>query len=128
MGSKALDKGGMTPEMRSLAERLGRRLGSIRERLSLTQEEVAGRTGLSTSYVSMLERGQRLPHLSTLTDLARVLCVDLLTLLAGDSVKPFALSLPLTAFIQDRGLTTADVDRLISVARLMFPHRPGDDS
>lgn len=128
MGSKTVDKGAMTPDMQELADRLGRRLVALRDGLRLTQEEVAGRVGLSTSYISMLERGQRIPHLGVLTDLARVLRTDMLSLLASETAGPDTLSRPLVSFVHEHALTTTEVDKLLSMARLMFPHRPGEPS
>lgn len=128
MGSKTVEKGAMSPDMQELASRLGRRLGDLRDGLRLTQEEVAGRVGLSTSYISMLERGQRIPHLGVLVDLARVLRTDMLALLASESTGPDTLSRPLVGFVHEHALTSTEVDRLLTVARMMFPHRPGEPS
>jgi len=41
----------------------------------LSQEDLAEKAGISVSYVSMLERGQRSPPLDTLESLAKALGV-----------------------------------------------------
>lgn len=44
-----------------------------RERLGLSQRDLASRAGISNSIVSMIEAGQRKPSVSTARRLARVL-------------------------------------------------------
>ena len=43
-------------------KRFGNRFKECRERLNLTQEELAARTKLSVQYISYVERGQRYPR------------------------------------------------------------------
>ncbi|HUB06888.1 MAG TPA: helix-turn-helix transcriptional regulator [Myxococcales bacterium] len=61
----------------SLAHRLGVRIRRLRRRRAMSQEELAERAGISVSFLSMLERGRRLPHLETVVKLADVLGVTL---------------------------------------------------
>jgi transcriptional regulator with XRE-family HTH domain len=49
---------------------LGKNLREARERLSLTQEQVAERSGVQAGEVSRIERGKRDPQVSTLEKLA----------------------------------------------------------
>ena len=51
----------------------GRVLRARREAAGISQEALALDAGLSTSYVKLLERGQRQPALAALIALARVL-------------------------------------------------------
>lgn len=67
--------------MPSLSKVVADNLRTVRCRRGLSQETVATKAGVSTSYVSMLERGQRTPPLGTLEDLARALAVEPLALL-----------------------------------------------
>jgi transcriptional regulator with XRE-family HTH domain len=53
-----------------------------RQQRQLSQEALAHRVGLCTSYVSMLERGQRSPPLDTIESIARALNVQPQQLLA----------------------------------------------
>lgn len=54
-----------------------RAFGSVvrehRERLALSQEELAFRADLHRTYISMLERGERCPSLGTIVKLAKAL-------------------------------------------------------
>ena len=43
-------------------KRIGKRIKEARERLALTQEEFAEKTGLTTNYISTLERGASFPR------------------------------------------------------------------
>ena len=67
--------------MASLADKFATNLKSERLRRKLSQEALAAKAGLSVSYISMLERGQRTPPLETLEQLARALAVNPLNLL-----------------------------------------------
>lgn len=49
----------------------GRNLRAARERLGLTQEEVAQRSGVHATEVSRIEAGKRDPKVSTLERLAK---------------------------------------------------------
>ena len=62
--------------MASLAERFATNLKSERLRRKLSQESLANKAGLSVSYISMLERGQRTPPLDTLESIAKALAVS----------------------------------------------------
>jgi transcriptional regulator with XRE-family HTH domain len=78
----------------SSRERLSANLRRIRLSRELSQESLATDAKLSRSYVSELERGKHNPTLETLDDLARVLTVDVVDLLAIptiDLVEPAPL-------------------------------------
>lgn len=60
-----------------LAKDVGERLLSLRTKLGLTQTEVAAKANLSVSYIGMLERGDRLPHIDVLFSVASALDVPL---------------------------------------------------
>jgi transcriptional regulator with XRE-family HTH domain len=68
--------------MAGLADKFAVNLKSERLRRKLSQEALAAKAGLSVSYISMLERGQRMPPLDTLESLAKALAVTPITLLA----------------------------------------------
>ena len=67
--------------MPRLSQKVGPNLKQQRERRGLSQQELAYGAGLSVSYISMLERGERLPPLDTLEKLAGVLKVRAIALL-----------------------------------------------
>jgi transcriptional regulator with XRE-family HTH domain len=66
----------------SLSDKFAANLKSERLRRKLSQETLAGKAGLSVSYISMLERGQRTPPLDTLESLAKALGVGPASLIA----------------------------------------------
>jgi transcriptional regulator with XRE-family HTH domain len=57
----------------SLSSIVAKNLLALRRKQNLTQTALAKKTGLSVSYISMLERGQRSPPLDTIEVLAKVL-------------------------------------------------------
>jgi transcriptional regulator with XRE-family HTH domain len=67
--------------MAALADRFAINLKNERMRKKLSQEALAAKAGLSVSYISMLERGQRTPPLDTLESIAKALSVTATTLL-----------------------------------------------
>lgn len=46
--------------------RIGKRIKQCRERLGLTQEELAEKTGFTVNYISTLERGKSFPRCENL--------------------------------------------------------------
>ena len=65
----------------TLGQRVAQNLRAMRLQRKLAQESLAEKAGLSVSYISMLERGQRSPPLDTLEGLAKALGVSPLALL-----------------------------------------------
>ncbi len=59
-----------------VAKFVAQNLRATRAHRKLSQETVASRTGISVSYVSMLERGERSPPLETLDALAKAIAVS----------------------------------------------------
>ncbi|HVI75915.1 MAG TPA: helix-turn-helix transcriptional regulator [Anaeromyxobacteraceae bacterium] len=55
----------------------------LRAKKKLSQKSLADKVGISVSYVSMLERGQRSPPLETVEKMARALGVTPANLLGG---------------------------------------------
>lgn len=62
---------------------LGANMREARERLGLTQEEVANRSGVHATEVSRMEAGKRDPRVSTLERLAKAVEVTPGQLLDG---------------------------------------------
>jgi transcriptional regulator with XRE-family HTH domain len=52
---------------------LGENVWAARQRLDLTQEEVAERSGLQAGEISRIEHGKRDPQVSTVVKLAKAL-------------------------------------------------------
>jgi transcriptional regulator with XRE-family HTH domain len=66
-----------------LLDRFAANVRRFRAKKKLSQKALAERIGISVSYVSMLERGQRSPPLETIEKLAKALGVPPGTLLGG---------------------------------------------
>ncbi len=60
---------------------IGRNVRRFRAAAALTQEALAGKTGLSSVYLSGIERGRRNPSAIVLAELAQALNVDVRDLL-----------------------------------------------
>lgn len=64
-----------------LKQAIGSRVRYARERLKLTQEDLATRISKTPESVSNIERSVHLPALDTLIDLAKVLDLDLMEII-----------------------------------------------
>jgi transcriptional regulator with XRE-family HTH domain len=109
-----------------IARQLGHRIRELRAALSLTQEQLAERAKISVSFLSMMERGERLPHIKTLVVVSDALGISLSQMFAGmnepDSNHRQAL-LPLMAHLENVNLDSADVAALLLIAKAMFRDR-----
>jgi transcriptional regulator with XRE-family HTH domain len=88
----------------------------------MTQEDLSERARISVSFLSMIERGERSPHLETLAAIAEALEVRMADLFVDDresaNVEP--MYGPLLEACRKHNLGKRDVDRLVSVVRTMF--------
>ncbi len=66
----------------SIHAAFGRVLREYRAKVALSQEDLALEAGVDRTFVSLLERGQRQPTLTTLFRLAKVLGVSPATLVS----------------------------------------------
>jgi transcriptional regulator with XRE-family HTH domain len=111
---------------RESLEVLGRRVRGLREALRLTQEEFARRCGISVSFTSLLERGERSPSYDTLLTIARALEVPVADLFregpSGDVAD--ASHARLLDFARRSHLSRQQVERFIAVGRAMFGLEP----
>ena len=62
---------------------IGRRIRMQRNLKSLTQEQLAEMTNISTSFVGHLERGEKMPSVETIMKISESLDMDLNYLLNG---------------------------------------------
>jgi transcriptional regulator with XRE-family HTH domain len=67
----------------ALLTHFARNVRRLRSKKGLSQKALAEAIGISVSYVSMLERGERSPPLETIEKMARALRVPPATLLQG---------------------------------------------
>jgi transcriptional regulator with XRE-family HTH domain len=108
-----------------LGRRLGQRIRELRTQRPerWTQEDLAERAKISVSFLSMIERGERVAHVETLAALSQALGVTLAELFAGLEQATGTdedLIRPLSDFARARRLTSTDVEKLLGVARAMF--------
>jgi transcriptional regulator with XRE-family HTH domain len=108
---------------KELLQALARRLRALRERQGLTQEDFAARCGISVSFASLLERGERSPSYETLVQISDALEISLADLFrepgeAAGYDDPYYVKL--LELARRRRLTRAQVDRLVAVAEAMF--------
>src|SRR5688572_4278263 len=68
---------------------LAARIRELRERMGLTQEDLAVRSRISVSFISMIERGERSPSYETLVQLAEALEVPLSELFRASTSEPY---------------------------------------
>ena len=111
--------------MSELGKRIGQRIRELRTQRPerWTQEDLAERAHISVSFLSMIERGERVAHVETLAALAEALSVSLAELFAGAEAngdQPEELVRPLADFARARQLTSRDMEKLLGVARAMF--------
>jgi len=111
---------------RESLEALGRRVRGLREALRLTQEEFARRCGISVSFASLLERGERSPSYDTLLTIARALEVPVADLFREGPTAEVADAshARLVDFARRAHLSRQQVERFIAVGRAMFGLEP----
>jgi transcriptional regulator with XRE-family HTH domain len=63
-------------------EVFGQRLRELRQKYGVTQQQLSVATGLTEGYISNMERGQKVPSLTTLLRLASALGCKVTTLVS----------------------------------------------
>lgn len=58
---------------RNLQRRFGETVRELRQKLGISQEDLADRAGLHRTYISLLERGLRNPSLTVISQVAAAL-------------------------------------------------------
>jgi transcriptional regulator with XRE-family HTH domain len=61
---------GMTAHVQREGEVFGRRLRELRQKYGVTQEQLSIATGLTEGYISNMERGLKVPSLTTILRIA----------------------------------------------------------
>jgi len=104
----------------ALAGTIGTKLLDLRQGARLSQERLADAAGLSANYVSLIEKGRRLPSLEVLSRLAHALGVPVTAFFDGE-VPTGAVERELwhlTAYLRRR--QAKDVRKLHAIARVLF--------
>jgi len=88
----------------------------------MTQEDLSERARISVSFLSMIERGERSPHLETLAAIAEALEVKIADLFTDEADRQGveAVYRPLIEACRKHNLGKRDVERLVSMVRSMF--------
>ena len=107
--------------MATLARAVGQRVRRLRRDRPPpnTLTWLAGRVGMSCSFLSMIENGRRLPSLGVLMALSEVLETSPGALLGGDPPSGQLLE-PLATLFRRRRLGPREAQTLLRVARTMF--------
>lgn len=79
---------------------IGDRIKRRRQKLGLTQEELAARTELSKGFISQLERNLTSPSIATLMDILEVLGLDIADFFARDEDEKVVFT-PDDMFVKD---------------------------
>ena len=61
---------------RKKAQPIGKRLMTLRRKKKLTLKNLANETGLSTIYISQIEKGEKIPPVAVILQLSRALEID----------------------------------------------------
>lgn len=77
----------MTKSERAIAARLAAAIKRARTTLGWSQGALAERVGVSTNYISLLERSERLPSIDTLVRLSSELGLPIAVLVGRESVE-----------------------------------------
>lgn len=72
----------------NVAKRVGANVAAHRERVGISQEELAWRAGLHRTAIGLLERGERVPRVDTLLKLAGAMDAAPADLLSGVVWEP----------------------------------------
>ena len=62
---------------------MGRRIRTRRREMGITQEELAGKAGISTSFIGHIERGEKIASVETLAALSESMDMDLNYMILG---------------------------------------------
>lgn len=96
---------------------VGKRIKEARERKNLTQEELAALVDLSSTHVSVIERGIKVPKLDTFVAIANALEVSCDELLI-DSVDHSSVGVPNELAEMIAKLPAKDRKKIIDIVRI----------
>jgi transcriptional regulator with XRE-family HTH domain len=106
--------------IKRLPQRIGARLLDLRHGAQLSQERLAKEAGVSINYISLIEKGRRLPSLEVLSRLAEALGAPM-TVFLDEDIPDGALERELdrlATYLRRR--QPEDVRKLYAIARTLF--------
>ena len=108
-------------------DHLGERIKARRQELGWTQDDLAGKAGLSKGFLSDLENGKRNVSANHLLDIARVLSLSLDYLMKGEegNVSKTDIQIPqsLLSLATLENLTVSRTLTLLGMRRQIVAHR-----
>ena len=102
-------------------ETIGKNIRKYRKQRKLGQDQLAEKTDLSTNYIGMIERGEKIPALETFLKIANALEVSADMLLADVLYTTYAVKDSLLADKLDV-LSSADRAKIYDVIDTMIKH------
>lgn len=100
---------------------LGKRILARRHLLNIRQKDLAAAAGLSVSYVSLVEHGDRIPHLPTIRKLASALQTTASALLTEDCSTATTDSVDsLVSYLRACNATPEQIRRVEALARVLL--------
>jgi len=100
---------------------IGKNIRKYRTQKKLRQDELAEKTDLSTNYIGMVERGEKIPALDTFLKIANALEVSADMLLADVLYNNYTIKDSLLAEKLDK-LTSDDREKIYDVIDTMIKH------
>ncbi|MBI5549300.1 MAG: helix-turn-helix transcriptional regulator [Deltaproteobacteria bacterium] len=106
----------------AMLKALAEQIRMWRKRHSMTQADLALRSGISVSFISMIERAERSPSYETLFEVARALDIPISELFRGENEPPIddGYFRKLVDFARGVHLSRRQVEQLIAVGRAMY--------
>lgn len=98
----------MEKRERELAQQIGKAIASRRKVAGTTQEELAAALGIGPEAVSRMERGQTLPGLTRLLDLADAFHCPVQDLLSASSDRAIERGIQLAGMLSEVGSKDRD--------------------
>ena len=103
-------------------ESIGKNIRKCRLEKKLRQEDLAERAGLSTNYIGMIERGEKIPALETFITILNVLSVSADVILANVLVTGYAVKDSLLAEKLAK-LSKEERERIYAVIDTLIQHK-----
>ena len=87
---------------------IGKNIRNCRIEKKMRQEDLAEKTGLSTNYIGMIERGEKIPSLESLIDILNALHVSADTILYEELTTGYVIK---NSILEEKMATLSERDR-----------------
>jgi transcriptional regulator with XRE-family HTH domain len=111
-----------SPNASEMLKALAEQIRMWRKRHTMTQADLAMKSGISVSFISMIERAERSPSYETLFEVARALDIPISELFRAEHEPPIddGYFRKLVDFARGAHLSRRQVEQVISIGRAMF--------